>query len=640
MADKFLNTGGSGNVNISNGTTDIFAATLSSANLDPSRPIKTNAVRELVSSNLDIADINNLQQELDNVITQPYNGTLKATDFETDNYFSVNDELQKIDNLTASTEAPDTTNITGLVNADEVATGRVYDETQSTFIELDGTDVNVSANDLKLNGFSVLTDAGTTIADLETKTQNIELTTTAGQTDITGTIKPDKIIIDDIDGVGFSVDISNFEGMKVRDGIKSINFDDDAFMRITSSSNLFNFNWTSADVPANNGDWITYSQSGGTDGTLIISPPNFNNGELQLLGGNITIDSDFFLVDCVLNATDFIKYQGGVDYLNPPGINSLAAVGYVDNKTNDLETKTQNIELTTTAGQTDLTGDLVMTGNIDSEVIDTGGSVGNKYMRTKSAGTIIMDGENQSVGPTLFINWNKTGGIQQNNTWGNLYWKGETDTGNMGFNSRIYTRAENNFTNSDSATSLIFAVSNIGDAFNQTPNDKLIINGNGTTEIRNNNNIKLQIGGSNTDIVDVGATNTDVRNNLTLTNGGQQINFYYDWGFACSDELSTINTTGEKIRVPVPRNVQLRNIFLGLNTPNSSGSFTVSVKYITSLSTSTLVNAYDMGTTAKHNIANTGLLTQYDYISVEVNNAGAGDAVGLKIVLNAITKAT
>ena len=400
MADKFLNTGGSGGVNISNGTTDVFAATISAANLDPSRPIKTNAVRELVSSNLDIADVNNLQQELDNVITQPYNGTLKATDFETDNYFSVNDELQKIDNLTASTEAPDTTNITGLLNADEMATGRIYDEAQQTFIELDGTDVAVSATDLTLNGNSVLTVGGTTITDLETKTQNIDLTTTAGQTDITGVIKPDEILIDDIDGVGFSVDIANFEGMKVRDGIKSINYDDDAFMRITSSSNLFRFNWTSADVPANDGDWITYSQSGGTDGVLIISPPNFTNGELQLLGGNITIASDFFVVDCVMNATDFVKYQGGVDYLNPPGLNSLAAVGYVNQQISnipeiDLNTATidNNFDedMTSISPIGVLSPNVVYNQNVNISIPEEGGGVDYPAYSINNGGVLEFD---------------------------------------------------------------------------------------------------------------------------------------------------------------------------------------------------------------------------------------------------------
>ena len=64
MADKFLGTGGSGATNISNGTANIFAAQLAAANLDPSKAIKTNAVRELVSSNLDIADVNNLQSTI------------------------------------------------------------------------------------------------------------------------------------------------------------------------------------------------------------------------------------------------------------------------------------------------------------------------------------------------------------------------------------------------------------------------------------------------------------------------------------------------------------------------------------------------------------------------------------------------
>ena len=63
MSDKFLNVGG-GATNLTNGTANIYVATLASANLNPSRPIKTNAVRELVSQNLDIADVINLQSEL------------------------------------------------------------------------------------------------------------------------------------------------------------------------------------------------------------------------------------------------------------------------------------------------------------------------------------------------------------------------------------------------------------------------------------------------------------------------------------------------------------------------------------------------------------------------------------------------
>jgi hypothetical protein len=63
MADKFLNTG-QGAVNLSNGTVNIIAAELGAVNLVPSKPIKTNATKQLVSENLDIADITNLQSEL------------------------------------------------------------------------------------------------------------------------------------------------------------------------------------------------------------------------------------------------------------------------------------------------------------------------------------------------------------------------------------------------------------------------------------------------------------------------------------------------------------------------------------------------------------------------------------------------
>ena len=63
MADKFLNTG-QGAVNLTNGTVQIIAAELGAVNLQASKPVKTNAVKQLVSGDLDISDITNLQSEL------------------------------------------------------------------------------------------------------------------------------------------------------------------------------------------------------------------------------------------------------------------------------------------------------------------------------------------------------------------------------------------------------------------------------------------------------------------------------------------------------------------------------------------------------------------------------------------------
>ena len=82
------------------------------------QPLKTNSVRQLVSEKLDIADINNLQSTLNNVLTNPFVGTLEVTDLETDDTFSLNGELQKISNIQSATQTPDVTTINGAVKVE------------------------------------------------------------------------------------------------------------------------------------------------------------------------------------------------------------------------------------------------------------------------------------------------------------------------------------------------------------------------------------------------------------------------------------------------------------------------------------------------------------------------------------------
>ena len=62
MASKFLATGGT--QNLDDGTAVIYAASLGATNLEPSKPVKTNGVLQLVSENLDIGDVNNLAADL------------------------------------------------------------------------------------------------------------------------------------------------------------------------------------------------------------------------------------------------------------------------------------------------------------------------------------------------------------------------------------------------------------------------------------------------------------------------------------------------------------------------------------------------------------------------------------------------
>jgi hypothetical protein len=161
MSNNFLETsGGFNSEDLLNGTANLNINSIKIQGLTQTdKPVKTDPDKQLITTNIDIDDVFNLQSTLDSKISNPFIGKLEVSDLETDDYFSLNTELQKIDNFTASTQAPDVTNITGLTNSDELAANRLYDPAQTTFIELDGTDVNVSATDLTLNGNSVLTTA-------------------------------------------------------------------------------------------------------------------------------------------------------------------------------------------------------------------------------------------------------------------------------------------------------------------------------------------------------------------------------------------------------------------------------------------------------------------------------------------------
>jgi hypothetical protein len=101
MSDKFLGSGG-GNINLSNGSATIFSATLGANSLDPSRPVKTNSVKQLVSANLDISEVNTLATQLtekdeltfveDDTHTNPATGKVKI-------YAKTDGDLYKLDSL-------------------------------------------------------------------------------------------------------------------------------------------------------------------------------------------------------------------------------------------------------------------------------------------------------------------------------------------------------------------------------------------------------------------------------------------------------------------------------------------------------------------------------------------------------------
>jgi hypothetical protein len=102
MGSKFL-PGSSNDLSaVSDGSLDIKGASIGAQNLTPGFPIKIDSERKLYSTALAIADVVNLQSELDATIQTPYSGTIEATDFKTASVPSLN--TLNIDVATAQTD--------------------------------------------------------------------------------------------------------------------------------------------------------------------------------------------------------------------------------------------------------------------------------------------------------------------------------------------------------------------------------------------------------------------------------------------------------------------------------------------------------------------------------------------------------
>jgi len=103
MSNKFLNAGG--DTNLSNGTAVIYARNLGAENLTPSGALKTNSVNQIVSSDLEISDIVGLQTELNNVLQNPYVGTLQVSNLTTDTITNLNTDLSSLLDKTNNIES-------------------------------------------------------------------------------------------------------------------------------------------------------------------------------------------------------------------------------------------------------------------------------------------------------------------------------------------------------------------------------------------------------------------------------------------------------------------------------------------------------------------------------------------------------
>ena len=117
--------------------------------------VKDPATKDLSMAGYDIRNVN----------------LVKTGDVETNTVFSVNDELEKLNNFEATTTNPDVTTIIGKLNIENIDTNTIYDLTELTRIELNDNEVNIITQNLTFNGQDVLTNAN--LETLENKTFHI-----------------------------------------------------------------------------------------------------------------------------------------------------------------------------------------------------------------------------------------------------------------------------------------------------------------------------------------------------------------------------------------------------------------------------------------------------------------------------------
>ena len=642
MADKFLNTG-SGLTNLTNGTANIYVATLASANLDPSAPLKTNSVRQIVSEKLNIADVTNLSNELsikdeltfikDDSHTTPatgrvkiyaktdgnfykkddagvesgfggggginttngpvvdnslvvydgttgntvkyvaglrydsVNNTLEANDYETSNYFSVNDELQKISNIASASQTPDITVLNGQLNV-----GKLKSITGNCEIELDDADVDIltasgtvtiNANDISLStptitlngnnadlwrkkGSSAGSESfyvGNLSGNASTGNSNIGIGNNTLQLNVSG---QDNIAIGDLAGSEIinssqNICIGGQAGVYKKD-VTAVN---NIAIGVLSQMGVLN---------VTNGG---YNTSVGAGTLRLIETGGFNTCIGVNSGFSITSGSSNTFVGafcCDGSATDENNTGIGRNALTNGGTNRTV-LGY------QAET---NVDNSVCIGN----NTVALIKNLGNNTCDLGASANqfkDLYLGGKAnVADILVGGSGSIQRPFIITNptYNKSLEIErQGQGMGIVFMDGVTSVG--------YVNSVNN-----------------------------------------------DIGITATGNVNISTGLTSTVTGLPLVNS-----------FACSDETSPINTTGVKTTIRVAQSIQLYKIKVSLNVAMSGGMGILFRKNgiqfaIVPMGTNTVVNA-----------TNSTVLVEDDIVTVEVSSISGSGGTGLKVYL-------
>ena len=177
--NKFNQYGSEGDANVIDGSLDIYGYTLRAENLNGGEPLKTNSIGQLISSKLNIADVNNLQAELDSSIQNP-NQSILVTDgldittgntLRADNITGLNTSIVNFTNINCSGNI----NTSGSATSDRCGTNILVNETGT------GTLPIGIATDLNFDAFNNGTKKNISNVDnIETQTLNVNSTSTLG----------------------------------------------------------------------------------------------------------------------------------------------------------------------------------------------------------------------------------------------------------------------------------------------------------------------------------------------------------------------------------------------------------------------------------------------------------------------------
>jgi len=676
MSDKFLNTGG-GSTNISNGTANIYGAVLGAVNLNASMPIKTNSTKQLVSEKLDIPDIQNLSSELslkpeltftesdthstpalgqvkiyakldgnmykkndqgvesgiggggsgsgdvigpnssvDNAIAffdgttgklikentnfkfitgATYGDQLKVPDIETDDHFSVNEELQKIANFTTATEgATPITSITG-----ELDVEKIKSYTHNVELEFDNNNCILTADgDIDLNAINIRVN-GSHIGDKNPRTQNI--TATPGNTIISGDLQ---IVNDSVVDTSFILALGS--------GTNTLAYSTDGGNNWTGLGTTV-LSSQANDATYGNGVWVAIG--GYTPASIAYSYDgiNWTNGPYPFsVGYGVHFGDNLFVAlgnttggNSILTSTDGVNWTGrGTSIFTAYGTSAYYHDGlWVAGGVGINCLAYSNDGINWTGLGTSLMSNCFKVIYADDKWVAVGSGGSNTILTS-------VDG----------VNWTGMGYFNSTNgiAFGDGVWVSATTSG-LFYSSDLttWTSATSTITNAESVVWIndkFLAIGSTGeiqsspDGVIWAPTSSSGLTGGGGFGIRSTSTpTSLEVG------------------NITVSD--TIVGMPYDLVFACTDEVNSITTTGQKMSLRVPRNFQTSDIRVSINTLGGA-NFATDIKY-----NGNLVQTVAQGNFLVRTVSNNQYYAGGDIISVEVSNFDAGTATGLKVYL-------